>query len=97
MCNAVRDPVPTFSLYLTSNIVSEIVKYTYPEGERMEGITWKPTDAIEIQALIGVYLHLGAMNQSMFPAPLIWDKKSGDRMARSTFTRNRFLDLSNRL
>ncbi|KAK3797515.1 hypothetical protein RRG08_054546 [Elysia crispata] len=50
----------------------------------MEGISWKPTDAIEI--LIGVYLYFGAMDQSMFPTELIWDKKSGDKMACSTFT-----------
>ena len=59
----------------------------------MEGISWKPTDAIEI--LIGVYLYFGAMDQSMFPTELIWDKKSGDKMACSTFTSNRFLNLSN--
>ena len=76
----------TSSLIL-SNILTESVG--------MEGISWKQNDAIEIQALIGVYLE--AMNQSMFPTELIWNKNSGDRMARSTFKRNRFLNVSNRL
>ncbi|KAK3791830.1 hypothetical protein RRG08_026734 [Elysia crispata] len=34
---------------------------------------WRPTDYIEIRALILAYIHLGAMNQNICLSELIWD------------------------
>ena len=91
------DPVSTFNLFLPTSILTDIVKYTNLEGERVDKDKWKPTDAIEIRALIGAYIHLGAMNQNIFPSELLWDVKNGNQLIRCTFTRNRFLKLGNML
>ncbi|GFN92172.1 PiggyBac transposable element-derived protein 4, partial [Plakobranchus ocellatus] len=96
-CNGMSDPTSAFNLFISPNIIRDIVKFTNLEGQRMDGGKWMQTDEIEIKALIGCFIHLGAMNQSMFPSELIWDVKCGNPMARSVFTRNRFLKLSNRL
>ena len=61
------------------------------------GVMSRPTDAIEIRALIDVYTYLGAMNQNICPSELIWDVRNGNQLMRCTFSRNIFLKLGNML
>jgi Transposase IS4 len=89
------DPESTFNMFLPASIITDIVKYTNLEGDRVHGESWKPTDVIEVRALIGAYIYLGAMNQNIFPSELIWDVNNGTQSIRCTFTRNRFLKLGN--
>jgi Transposase IS4 len=67
------DPGSTFNLFLPASLIIDLVKYTNLEDDRIHGDTWKPTDVIEVRALIGAYILLGAMNQNIFPSELIWD------------------------
>ena len=91
------DPGSTFNLFLPASIISDLVKYTNLEGERVDGVMWRPTDAIENRALIRAYIHLGAMNQNICPSELIWDMRNGFQLMRCTISRNRFLKLGNML
>ncbi|KAK3772437.1 hypothetical protein RRG08_031457 [Elysia crispata] len=37
------DPGSTFSLFLPASFISDLVKYTNLEGERVDGVMWRPT------------------------------------------------------
>ncbi|KAK3782408.1 hypothetical protein RRG08_033049 [Elysia crispata] len=76
------DPGSTFNLFLPASIISDLVQYTNLEGERVDGVMWRPTDAIEIRALIGAYIHFGATNQNICPSELIWDVRNGNQLMR---------------
>ncbi|RUS70333.1 hypothetical protein EGW08_021902 [Elysia chlorotica] len=96
-CQTMTDPESAFDLLFTPTMVRDIVKYTNKEGRRVQQHRWVDTDDIEIQAFIGILIHLGALNQNIFPTELIWDTRNGNTLARSAMTRSRFLALSNRL
>ena len=91
------DPGSTFNFFLPASIISDLVQYTNLEGERVDEVMWRPTDAIETRALIGAYIYLGATNQNICPSELIWDVRNGNQLMRCTFSRNRFLKLGNML
>ena len=87
-------------LMLIAMVILLNLKLTYIlilKVKGLMGVMWRPTDAIEIRALIGAYIHLGAMNQNIFPSELIWDVRNGNQLMRCTFSRNRFLKLGNML
>ena len=84
-------------MFLPASIISDHVKYTNLEDERVDGVMWRPTDSIEIRVLIGAYIHLGVMNQNICPSELMWGVRNGFQLIRCTFARNRFLKLGNML
>ena len=54
-------------------------------------------DMVELEALIGVVLIIGAQKQSKVSTKVIWSELIGQDFVRATFARNRFFELLSNL
>ena len=89
-CSNVNRPVDAFSLFLSDKVVSDVVKYTNMEGQRVSGEVWVPMDKVECEALLGRLLFLGTRKQNMLSAESIWDSVYGCGIVRACMNRRRF-------
>ena len=90
-------PVDVYNLFLSRNIILEIVACTNEEGRRQRGEQWKKTDFMEMEALFGVLLFIGAQKQSKASTEKIWTPLIGQDYVRATMGRNRYFELMNAL
>ena len=86
-------PTECFELFITEDILRTIVKYTNEEGVRQRGDNWVSTDVVEIRALIGILIFLGAQKQSKVSLNTIWKPLIGQDFVRATMSRNRCFQL----
>lgn len=49
-----------FHLIFTARVINIIVKMTNQEGVRRQGSKWKLVDVTEMEASLGLFIHLGA-------------------------------------
>ena len=89
-CSNVNRPVDAFSLLLSDKVVSDVVKYTNIEGQRVSGEAWVPMDKVECEALLGLLLFLGTRKQNMLSTESIWDSVYGCGIVRACMSRRRF-------
>ena len=89
-CSNVNRPVDAFSLFLSDKVVSDVVKYTNIEGQRVSGEAWVPMDKVECEALLGLLLFLGTRKQNMLSTESIWDSVYGCGIIRACMSRRRF-------
>ena len=88
-----------FRLYITNDIVKEIVVHTNKEGQRRTTEKGKPadrwimTDETEMSALLGILLTLGHMKQNNVDSDQIWSKEYGIQIVRCAMSQNRFKEL----
>ena len=95
--NQATTPADCFDLYMSHDIIRDIVKYTNLEGVRQKGDRWVATDGPEIRALIGIIIYLGAQRQSKVSLVTIWTPLIGQDFCRATMSKNRVFALFNAL
>ena len=88
----VIDKTTMFKLFITDDIVNQIVLHTNSYG-RSNNATWVDTDSIEVRALIGVLIIAGMMKQNMVDMDVIWSNDYGIHKIRQCMSRNRFKSL----
>ena len=86
-------PVEVYELLLSESILKIVVQYTNEEGVRQKGESWKKADKVEIDALIGILLFLGAQKASKTNIKTIWTPRLGEDYVRSCMSKNRFFEL----
>ena len=91
--NQAITPADCFDLYISPDIIRDIVKYTNLEGVRQKGDRWVATDGLEIRALIGIIIYLGAQRQSKVNLVTIWTPLIGQDFCRATMSKNRVFAL----
>ena len=67
-------------------MIRNIVVMTNDEGKRRKGARWELTDELEMKALIGLFLHLGARKLNLQKVKKIWQGPSADNVAIATMT-----------
>ena len=96
-CEVVANPVDTFQLFMSDELIRYLVVYTNAEGDRQKGNlkkkTLKKTDANEMKGLLGCILFGGVMKQNMLPAMIVWDIFYGQGLVHVTMSHNRFFEL----
>ena len=70
-----------------------MVTFTNIEGRRENSGTWIDTDEVELKALIGCLLFLGAMKQNMMSTTLLFDPLYGQGLVRASIARKSFIQL----
>ena len=70
---------------------------TNEEGKRREGSKWKPVDSVELKALIGLFIHLGAQKLNLLKVSKIWYGAFVASMAGCTMSMKRFIEQSTAL
>ena len=88
-----KSPVEIFELLLSVEILNIIVEHTNEEGVRMKGNKWRATDKVEIDALVGMLLYLGAQKDSKTNIETIWTPLIGQDFIRACMSKNRFFEL----
>ena len=76
-------PVEVYELLLSESILKIVVQYTNEEGVRQKGESWKKADKVEIDAVIGILLFLGAQKASKTNIQTIWTPRLGEDYVRA--------------
>lgn len=88
----------SFELFITSSILSDIVKFTNQEAQRVytnenKKAIWKPCDEVEIRALIGLLITAGHLKSNHQTVVALWNPKYGPPISRATMSKERFKEL----
>lgn len=89
-----EDPVDCFYLYMTNEIVLQIVDFTNAEAIRvLSDKTWKCCDKIEMYAFFGLLLTAGHLKFNNTSYEVLWSPIYGPPIFRATMGLNRFKSL----
>lgn len=89
-----EEPVDAYFLFITDQMTNTVVDFTNKEAKQVTATKklkpWKDTDAIEIQAFIGLLLTAGHIKSNHQSYDILWDKMYGPPIFRATMGLNRF-------
>lgn len=87
-----QSPKQAFQLFLTEEVVREIVRCTNLEGSRRHQ-NWTPTSVEEQYCFYGVLLLAGAHHENHTRVSELWSEVDGRPIFNKAMSRNRFTDL----
>ncbi|KAE8278149.1 hypothetical protein D5F01_LYC23789 [Larimichthys crocea] len=85
----IRDPITSFSLLLTAEIIQHILAVTNLHGRR-EITGWRDLDVEELQAYMGLIILAGVYRSKDESTLSLWSEKSGRTIFRATMSHKRF-------
>lgn len=89
----ISDPISSFMLFLTDEIVQHIVVMTNQHGRRTLD-AWRDLDADEIRAYVGLIVLAGVYRSKHESTVSLWSEKSGRSIFRATMSHKRFRQIS---
>lgn len=89
----ISDPISSFMLFLTDEIVQHIVIMTNQHGRRTLD-AWRDLDADEIRAYVGLIVLAGVYRSKHESTVSLWSEKSGRSIFRATMSHKRFRQIS---
>lgn len=90
------DPISSFALFLTDEIVKHIVSMTNLHGNRkIPG--WRDIDAEEFRAYVGLLVLSGVYRSKHESTKSLWSEKWGRSIFRATMSEKRFKDINRAL
>ncbi|XP_031594040.1 piggyBac transposable element-derived protein 4-like [Oreochromis aureus] len=87
------DPISSFMLFLTDEIVQHIVAMTNLHGRRTMK-AWRDLDADELRAYVGLIVLAGVYRSKHESTESLWSEKSGRSIFRATMSHKRFRYIS---
>jgi hypothetical protein len=82
-------PYLAYTLFINDKVMNDIVHYTNLNGYKSQK-DWVPCDVVEVEAVIGILLHLGISKQNTLSTVEVWDSVNGIPLVRGTMSRDRF-------
>lgn len=105
--NQAKTPLECFKVFIDNHVIAKIVEYTnahiysLPLADPLQQEYSKPTNAVEVQAFLGVILSLGSLNYMDTDYELLWNSEIGREWdvckASMSYERNLFLKENLRL
>ncbi|XP_061878322.1 piggyBac transposable element-derived protein 4-like [Entelurus aequoreus] len=86
----VQDIKSAFELLMTPSIENHVLLMTNLEGSRVFGDSWKPIDAIDLQAYIGLLILGGVYKSKGEAAESLWNKETGRAIFPATMSLKKF-------
>lgn len=90
-------PEDAFNLFITDQIVNDIVAFTNNEARRVTKDNnlkpWNDTDVVEMRAFFGLLLAAGHLKSNHQSYEVLWGSMYGPPIFRATMGRNRFKSL----
>uniref|UniRef100_A0AAX7T8F5 PiggyBac transposable element-derived protein domain-containing protein n=1 Tax=Astatotilapia calliptera TaxID=8154 RepID=A0AAX7T8F5_ASTCA len=85
----ISDPLSSFSLFLTDDIIQHIVSMTNLQGRRAMA-DWRDVDSDELRAYVGLIILAGVYRSRNEATISLWSEKSGRVIFRATMSEKRF-------
>ena len=80
-----------FEMFLTDQMLDQIVTATNEKGKDKYKQDWEDTDAVEIMSWIGLHLRAGVNRDGFRPVPELFSTKDGPAIYGATMARKRFV------